>query len=162
MISPLVVIVTAYVSGIIFGKMVSLPLWLSFCLLVFLLLVSFHVLLANKQSIFIFLLALIFALGVTYVQLRNISLPSIPNGKIELVGQVVNEPSVFEDRISFILQSKQGKFSVMAPLGEVSYGDKVWVRGFASEIEALENPGIFSFKDYLEKQGIGARLIAKE
>ncbi|MCX5751156.1 MAG: DNA internalization-related competence protein ComEC/Rec2 [Candidatus Saganbacteria bacterium] len=178
-VSPLILITISYVLGIILGNLKLLPLWLTLILSVSVFLCIFYFLF-KKQPAFYLLLALIVLLGMFYTQFRSdfISPQDISHfispQRVTIVGQIVDEPKSSGDLTFFTLDAKHlvadesafrvsGKASVTYK-GEVliSYGDSVCLSGILSSLEALQNPGLFSYSDYLEREGIHSRFQVKK
>jgi competence protein ComEC len=170
MSSPLVFITIVYISGIVVGRAISLPIWFPF-LLVFLSSGVMVLGIITRRNVRFLLLGLFFLLGLLNFQIRNLppsktDISNFPKNKsVTLIGQVDDEPRVMEDRMFFTLKVETvnkhrvtGLVSVMVKAAEIEYGDKVEIRGELEELESLSNPGILSFADFLKNRGINCQL----
>jgi len=108
--------------------------------------------------IFVFLL-----LGFLNFYIRNLPEPPIiipKSGAVTLIGQVHDEPSVKKEYSFFTIKANGHLISVFSKQADLEYGDRVKVSGFLEEIDDISNPGLYSFGDYLNKQGVFYRLKA--
>ncbi|MBU0672220.1 MAG: DNA internalization-related competence protein ComEC/Rec2, partial [Candidatus Margulisbacteria bacterium] len=51
-----------------------------------------------------------------------------------------------------------GFISVVSKAGRIEYGDKIEVKGKIEDLESLVNPGLLSYADFLNNQGINCQL----
>ncbi len=168
---PLVWLAAAFLGGIILGRFIELSI-LSWIQLVFLgLVIAFILRYIRPLTPFaILLIPAVLFLGAARYQsaqpVNNSSFIAYYNGldrKIYITGTLIEEPDIrdtYENlriRVS-ALDTGGGDFPVrgdiLVRLGndyEVAYGDHVRVRGFVETPPAEE---IFSYRDYLARQGI--------
>lgn len=170
MSSPLVLITIAYVSGVIVGKMIGLPIWFSFLLIISSFILTIFGI-ATRKNIRFLLLVLFFLIGLLNFQIRSLppsrsDISNFPkNEYVTLIGQIEDEPRIVEDRMFFTLKVNQvngrkatGLVSVTAKAAKLEYGNKVEVGGKLEGLESLSNPGILSFADFLKNKGINCQL----
>jgi competence protein ComEC len=170
--SPLIIITIAYILGVVIGKTVEFPVWISFLPISFLLGLTIWAI-TTKKNIRFLIVGLFFLLGLLNFQIRNLppsknDISNFPKNKyLALIGQVEDEPRVIEDRIFFVLRvnkvdnrKARGLVSVASRASKLDYGDKVEVKGKLEELESISNPGILSYADYLKNKGIHCRLRA--
>ena len=164
--SPLILITVAYIFGIILGKVVSLPFLLTMFLFLFVLTLTFWGIMTKRGLRFSFL-AIFILIGLLNYQIRILPPPlsdisRFPKDKyLSLVGQIDDEPRIFDDKVFFTLKvdhvekkKATGLVSVSSRDTELKYGDKVEIYGKLEAIGALSNPGILSYADYLKNNGI--------
>ena len=118
-------------------------------------------------------IAVFLLLGWLNFQVRELPIPQNDishlqkKQSINLIGLIDGEPSLIEDRLFFALKAEQangknvsGKVTVISKAGALEYGDRVELSGWLEELDGLANPGLFSFADYLNKQGVYCRFSA--
>lgn len=168
--NPVIFVTIAYISGIVVGKMINLPIWFSFLLTGSLLVLTATGIITRKNIRFL-LLGLFFFIGLLNFQIRNLppsksDISNFPKNKyVTLIGQIEDEPRIVEDRMFFTLKINQvngrkatGLVSVTAKAAKLEYGNKIEVKGKLEELESLSNPGILSFADFLKNKGIKCQL----
>ncbi|OGC21614.1 hypothetical protein A2291_06200 [candidate division WOR-1 bacterium RIFOXYB2_FULL_42_35] len=170
MTSPIVHIAIAYVLGIIIGNSLSFPIWASLFLTVLIFVTNAYVFI-NKLDNRLFVLAFLVVLGTLNIQIRSLPPPRsdisgfLNKGEVTVFGQIDDEPRIFDEQVSFTLQvgkankkKTSGKLSVSVAKTKLEYGDKVAVTGYLQEVDGLANPGLLSYADYLQNQGITCQL----
>ncbi len=168
--SPLIIITIAYISGVIVGKMIVLPIWFSFFLTGSLLVLTAAGTIVKKNIHFL-LLGLFFLIGLLNFQIRSLppsrsDISNFPkNEHATLIGRIEDEPRLIEDLEFFILKvnlangrNATGLISVMAKAAKLEYGDKIELKGKLEELEDLSNPDILSYADFLKNRGINCRI----
>ncbi|MFC1571763.1 DNA internalization-related competence protein ComEC/Rec2 [Candidatus Margulisiibacteriota bacterium] len=168
--SPLIIITVLYILGVVIGKIIHIPVFLSFFLVVIGLGFTVGCIYLKKNTAKP-LLFLFFLIGLLNFQIRSLpparnDISNLPKDKyLTIVGQVDDEPRIIDDKAFFSLRASKvgerevsGLVSVMTKASKLNYGDKVEVSGKLEEIESLSNPGIMSFADYLKNKGISCQL----
>ncbi len=151
----LVILLTiAYVIGILLFK---LPVFIAFIIILSLL--FFLIATKNKNYLLLFIFLVIGFLNV-YLRALPYQNSNIANPSGVYIGQVIDEPRFIDDKVFFTLKLSKGLISVIAKKARLEYGDKVELQGKLVKITDLSNPGLLSYGDFLEKQGITHKLIA--
>ena len=169
--SSIVYITLSYIAGIVAERILNLPLVFILCLIVFLLFICI-LSISKTKNFTAFLLLLVFFLGMGFYSSHSLPPPPndishfISNKIITLKGLIDEEPKVKGERISFVLKAEtlnnkkvRGKARVsIRNKGQLDlkYGDRIKLKGVVSKFEDNSNPGLSSYAEYLEKQGIRA------
>ncbi|MFA5839797.1 MAG: DNA internalization-related competence protein ComEC/Rec2 [Candidatus Margulisiibacteriota bacterium] len=167
---PIIVLSVAYILGIIVAKYLFFPIFTSLLLFSFILIVLFWLLIKNKNITSVIPVLFIF-LGILNYQIRSLPPPkndisNLPKYKlVTIVGLVENNPNQYENSLFFNLKvtsvdnyRASGRLSVISQAASLEYGDIIQIQGCLEPIEGLNNPGLLSFSDYLENQGIYCQL----
>ncbi len=166
----MIIVSIFYILGIVIGKMIWLPLWLSFLLIGMALVFCVWGVITSRK-IHLLLMVLFLLAGLLNIQFRNLppsknDVSNYPKNKSTvLMGIIEDEPRFVEERSFFTLRVQKangkgasGLISVIAKASRLEYGDGVEVEGKLEELESLSNPGILSFADYLRDKGIHCQL----
>ena len=154
---PLVFISVAFSIGLVFGKFISIPLYLSFSSLLIFLLIYLFALLQKVNSSCLILITF-FLLGMLIFQIRG--LPALNDiakfadrGYLTIVGCIDDAPREKERGISFPLRVEEIIYarktsqatgiiyvSIQGANPELKYGDRIKVRGILSQLQNYSNP----------------------
>ncbi|OPY57040.1 MAG: ComEC family competence protein [Pelotomaculum sp. PtaU1.Bin035] len=174
----MVVLTVFYVAGILTGELTNIKSSVAlamagFC---FLAAVAGYVVAwrENRRVILILFLLLGLALSRLAVEGSETQLTRYSGRWVTLIGQVVAEPDVREDKVFYLLQAREllqggerraAAGAVRLQLKESNrvfgYGDVLSVSGLLARPELPGNPGGFNYRTYLERQGISVVLMAR-
>lgn len=154
---PLVFITIAFAAGIVFGKFISIPLYLSFLLLLVFLIIYLYALFQKVNSSYLILITF-FLLGMLLFQIKSLPPPNdiskfADRGYLTITGCIDDAPREKERGISFPLRVEEiiyvrktsrdtGIIYVSIPGAnpELKYGDRIKVRGILSQFQNYANP----------------------
>ena len=178
---PLLVLILTYILGIILGSYLKLPLLpvarqvvylfsllLGIFLLTFLFFFRKKTLLTNISllaSFFLFGLFLCLSHLASWQGGANI-LESGPGDEQILIGTIVKEPQIREERILLTLRGERIKGLTQVIVynfhSSYSYGDKIKLKGEIEKPSGLRNPGGFNYQAYLARKGIYTLIRIKD
>ncbi len=176
---PIYGITLFFIIGIIIGRYVNLPFLPLYLGLSILFVLAFFLYLKKKEkwtSYSLFLITLL--IGIVYFYYvyyphssNHISVYAPSEGKVTIIGEVVNRPQLKERRIRFTMEVKkiiengqerstQGRVWVVSyfPLENYDYGDTVRLEGRLRLPEEAREKGAFDWQRYLSYQGIWVEL----
>ena len=185
---PLVALILAYILGIVLGSYWKIPalsvsaseaggagqlfyLFWAICGAFF----SAPLFFFQKKSFLtnIFLLASFFLFGV-FLCLSHLAswqgganiLESNPGDQRVLIGTIIKEPQIREERVLFTLRGEKIKgltqVIVYNAHASYSYGDKIRLKGELEKPSGLRNPGGFNYRAYLARKGIYTLMKIKD
>jgi competence protein ComEC len=97
------------------------------------------------------------SLGVIWMNLHSSSsnIPKLYGQKVELKGVVAEEPDVRSDKTFLTFAGDEGRLLLtVARYPEFAYGDELIIKGKITEPKDADQPGEFSYKNYLFRYGI--------
>jgi len=154
---PLVFISVAFAIGIVFGKFISIPLYLSFSFLLVFLLIYLYALFQKVNSSYLILITF-FLLGMLIFQIKSLPPPNdisvfVDKGYLTIVGGIDDAPRKNERGVWFPLKVKEISLakttsratgtvyiSIREKNPELKYGDRIKVRGILSQLQNYSNP----------------------
>ncbi len=175
---PVVVLTVFFITGILIGEITVIKASVAMILAAF----SFAAGMAgyllawrnNSRLLLVIFLLLGLALTRFWIEGSETTLANYDGQKVVLTGRVVAEPDVRPDQVYYLLQAqeltKSGKTCPVSGTARLqlkntnrvyAYGDILSAAGLLTRPEPAGNPGLFDYRTYLERQGIGVVLIAK-
>lgn len=168
-----------YALGVIIGTYLLPPTLDSLFLILLLFPLLYGV--KGRMRLFLVLLSLLMLLlGLFFTSLRfqayqsPSSLFRLSGQPLHLLGQVVQIPRETPRGVVFtvqptrywegeeILPISSGLLQVYAREGGISYGDTVEIKGMVNRPSGMKNPGGFSYRHYLYRQGIAGTIFLEE
>jgi len=175
---PLVILTAFYIAGVLSGGLANIKsssalILAGFCLLA----AAAGYAVAwreNRRVILILFFFLGLAMSRLAVEGSETPLVEYSGRQVSLVGRIVAEPDVREDKVFYLLQARellsgaerrtvtgmvrlQVKESNQVP----GYGDVVKASGLLARPELPGNPGGFNYRTYLERQGVRVVLMVR-
>jgi competence protein ComEC len=175
---PVVVLTIFYIAGIIIGDITGFKGSAALVLVVF----SFsaaavgYLLQWQKNRLLIMVLFCLLGLAFSRFWIENseTALTNYSGQRVVLIGRVVSEPDIREDKVFYLLQVqelvKAGETHLIPGLVRLqlkdcdtvfAYGDNLSVSGMLIRPDPAGNPGMFDYRTYLERQGIRVILMAR-
>jgi len=177
MLTPIVAITMFYVTGIVVGKFILIPIQVLLLALTIAVLSGYLLFKTGQRPIYLIFFT-IFLIGIFAYQ-YSIIIPAKDVSKyacdkyVKLIGFVDEEPSLSEDLCRFNLKASEivirgkrssvsGRVSVLIKGSDaaIKYGNKVAVHGKLSNIISTHNPGIASSGDLMAKRKINCQMIS--
>ena len=176
---PIYGITLFFIIGIIIGRYLTLPFLPLYLGLAVLFALAFILYLKKKEkwtgySLFLItlLIGILYFYYIYYPHSSNHIVVYAPSeGKVTIIGEVVNRPQLKERRIRFTMEVKkiiengqerstQGRVWVVSyfPLENYDYGDTVRLEGRLRLPEGAREKGAFDWRRYLSYQGIWVEL----
>jgi len=175
---PLVVLTIFYIAGVLSGELTNFkpPVALALAGFCFLAAVAWYLLSWRESHRVVLALFFLLGLAMSRLAIEGSKTPLIKYSgrQVNLVGWVAAEPDVREDKVFYLLQAQEiilsGERRAVAGAVRLQvkesdkvfgYGDMLKVSGLLAKPELPGNPGLFNYRTYLERQGIGVTLAAR-
>jgi competence protein ComEC len=169
---PFVRILIWFLPGVLLGIFENQIVSITVLFTVILCLVLFVTIKKTTYAIYFWLLLLL--LGFSTSQYYQVIYPNqvLPNGKVQLVGEIIDAPIEKEKVFAFPLKitavDKQHQPKVLCYFqksdehSKLTIGDVVEVNGFVNEVKPPANLGEFDYKTYLANQRIFQTIYIPE
>ncbi|MDD4170434.1 MAG: DNA internalization-related competence protein ComEC/Rec2 [Desulfotomaculaceae bacterium] len=175
---PLAILTAFYIAGILLGELTNFALSFTLALAGFCFLMAMiGYLLAwrkNRRVLLILFLLLGLAMSRLAIEESETALVKYAGQQVTLIGQVVAEPDVREDKVYYLLKAQEiirggerfliegdVRLQVKEATMVYSYGDILRVSALLARPDLPGNPGAFNYRTYLERQGIRVTLLAR-
>ncbi len=175
---PLVILTSFYMAGILIGDWTRFKASVALALAggCFLIAVAGYVLARRENRRAFLVLFLLLGLALSRISAEKCKTPLVhyAGKQMVLVGQVVAEPDVREDKAFYLLEVQEiirggerqaisGAVRLQAKESSrvYAYGDVLRVSGLLDRPDLPGNPGGFNYRTYLERQGIKMVLQAR-
>jgi len=173
---PLIYLLLAIITGIVIGYYYSIPYYLLFSAIIFIL-IFLLLTIRNRwpKASFFLIINFVILLGIFNIQIQQYSAHTdnhishfIDKGKLHIEGIVIDNPILRPDKIVLVIQCIRvvednsyrpvsGSIRLVIPDDlNFQYGDFIRFHTSLKKIQSFQNPGGFNYERYMNLQGIYA------